>query len=112
MPTLNFFQKMDTDVMAEENSGILSFCPEQDPLMAMAWRDALRWAAQQPWALDQFLEETGEIIPSNQSPIQREIDKATGANRVVAERFVHWFNDRIWGSSDDDLEEDNPFKPL
>lgn len=82
-----------------ENNPIAHLIPS-DPLMALAWRDALAWAASEPEAIAAFTEATGVRWTPAPTPLDRMIDDATGANEAVFVRFVEWFNDIVWGPLD------------
>ena len=68
-----------------------------DPVMAVAWRDCLMWAAGEQGIRDAFESDTGMHLAM--SPFDRMIDEATGLDAAVAEAFVRWFNENIWGST-------------
>jgi len=71
------------------------FIPD-DPLMAQAWVDCLRWACTFPPHIKAYTEATG--YQPLRSPIERMIDSATGADRAEAERFIRWFHANVWGT--------------
>ena len=73
--------------------GIIPY--EDDPLMAVAWRDCLMWAATQTEILDAFSSETGLRLGT--SPFDRMIDEATGFDAAIAKAFIDWFNENVWG---------------
>lgn len=76
-------------------------CPETHPLMQIAWRDCLMWAFTFNPIVKQFNEDTGCTFTMGGSPIERMIDKATGADTEYCRQFVEWFNANVWGESDE-----------
>ena len=68
-----------------------------DPLMALAWRDCLRWASHDQDILDAFLAETGVTGSPLPSGLDRLIDQATGRDEAISKQFLAWFNANIWG---------------
>ena len=73
-----------------------------DALEAIAWRDCLVWASSDGDVLQMFLDETGMKLPT--SGLDRMIDEATGNDKRIAEKFVEWFNENIWGREDRTVE--------
>jgi len=69
----------------------------QDPLMAQAWADCLRWAIGEPDVLARFTAETGKSIDPNRTPIERLVATQSGEDRAVFESFVLWFGPAVWG---------------
>ena len=69
-----------------------------DPLMAIAWRDCLIWAARQDNIVSAFEADTGMYLPA--STLDRMIDLATGFNEERAQAFVVWFNKNVWGPAE------------
>ena len=68
-----------------------------DPLMALAWRDCLRWAIGYEPILTKFLEDTGVKIAPLRTAMDRLACEATGEGEIVARQFIEWFNVNIWG---------------
>lgn len=72
-----------------------------NPLMAAAFGGFLSHALTTDWIVDQFEKETGEIaywrIP--RSPIIAMIDKASGHEDAIAEKFVDWLILNYWGEN-------------
>jgi len=62
-----------------------------------AWASCLSWAVSEPEIVERYRIETGDNWNSARAPIEKMIDKATGADRLWAGRFVDWFNKNIWG---------------
>lgn len=65
----------------------------QDP----AWCACMFWAVRETGVLKQFEEETGLRFSLPRNAIERMIDDATGFQNEMCNRFVNWFNERIWG---------------
>ncbi len=74
-------------------------CPETHPLMQIAWRDCLLWACTFEPIVKQFRDETGNAWEFGKTPIERMVDKATGAETEYCREFVEWFNANVWGDS-------------
>lgn len=71
-----------------------------DALNAIAWRDFLLWAWNEPEMRAQFTAKTGIDIQSVTSPINAAIDAATGVRESVASRFIEWATREHWGVQD------------
>ncbi len=74
-------------------------CPETHPLMQIAWSDCLLWAFTFEPIVKQFMDETGNTWELGKIPIDRMVDKATGAETEYCMEFVEWFNANVWGDS-------------
>lgn len=70
-----------------------------DPLMALAWRDCLRWAITYQPILDAFLAESGVRIAPLRTTLDRMICESSGEGEAIARKFVVWFNTTIWGEA-------------
>ena len=67
---------------------------------AIAWRDFLTWAAQEPEILAQFKATTGLSFSPPKNGFEAMIDKATGYTDKVMEQFVFWATVNLWGASE------------
>ena len=71
-----------------------------NPIMAAGWLGCVNWAWGKPEIRAQFLKETGLIL-APATPFERMIDKSCGVvytpNEEIAEKFVAWVNENIWG---------------
>jgi hypothetical protein len=68
-----------------------------DDFNAIAWRDFLVWAWNEPAMREEFTAATGIEIQAITAPIDAAIDAATGANKSVASRFIEWATREHWG---------------
>jgi hypothetical protein len=68
-----------------------------DPLIAIAWTDCLRWALGDPDTLQTFRADKGNAWKPGVTPIERWIDEASGADREFVREFAAWFNANLWG---------------
>ncbi len=69
------------------------------PFHAIAWRDCLAWAIENPEIRTAFMAETRIAFPNSaQTPIDHMVDAATGRDEFVIQRFIEWFNRMIWGA--------------
>jgi len=68
-----------------------------DPLMALAWRDCLRWAIGYEPILTAFVNDTGVKVAPLRTALDRMICQSTGEGEAIARQFVEWFNVNIWG---------------
>ena len=68
-----------------------------DDLNALAWRDFLMWAWNEPEMRAMFTEKTGVDVAAITSPIDAAIDAATGARESVAAQFIEWATCEHWG---------------
>ena len=80
--------------MVQENNEI-DFYGKGDPLMEVAFADCVRWAWRDPQTRQAFEEETG--MSSAKDPMGAMIDEATGYDKAVAERFIRWVTEEMWG---------------
>lgn len=71
------------------------FHGQGDPLMEAAFADCVRWAYGDPDVRDWFEAETGKRFP--RSGMDRLIDQTTGNDGEIAEAFVRWVAERLWG---------------
>ena len=79
-----------------------------DPLMAVTWRDCLVWAASEDGFRARFEADTGMKLPkSSSSPLDKMIDEATGFDKAIAEAFIDWFNENVWGDEERGTLDDN-----
>lgn len=74
------------------------------PLMRMAWADCLLWAIGFHPILAQFEKDTGVKYRAPRGGLEMMIDEATGANAALAEKFITWFNENIWGDINESVE--------
>ena len=65
--------------------------------MYVAWADALMFAAAYDPMRDAFETETKMSLPTGK-PLDQMIDAATGYDKAVAEKFIEWFNEKVWGA--------------
>ena len=68
-----------------------------DQLMALAWRDCLRWAIGYEPILDAFSRDTGIKLAPLRTALDLMICETTGEGEAVARQFIEWFNANIWG---------------
>lgn len=68
-----------------------------NPLMDIAWRDFINFAAQHDEIVAQFNHETGSSFMLPGSPIELMIDGATGKVEADAKAFVFWVTKWHWG---------------
>lgn len=68
-----------------------------DPLVQIAWRDCLMWAAGEADIKASFTRETGFSLPAKLTPLDMMIDSATGYDDALARKFIEWFNANVWG---------------
>lgn len=68
-----------------------------DEFNAIAWRDFLVWAWNEPEMRAEFTAKTGVEIQSVTAPINAAIDAATGARGSIAARFIEWATCEHWG---------------
>jgi hypothetical protein len=70
-----------------------------NPVMAYMWHGFLMFAASEKDLIKAFEDDTGLSWPFNAdiSPIDHAIDKATGYDVVVIDKFVDWLNENYWG---------------
>jgi hypothetical protein len=68
-----------------------------NPIMAQAWVDCLRWPVTEPEMLAAFRACTGCDFTPGLTPIDRMIDEATGRQRAFVDQYITWFNENIWG---------------
>lgn len=68
-----------------------------------AWFGCLHWCLGEPGMVQAFRDETGNNWYPGTAPLDRMIDKATGADREFLLQFAAWVNERVWGGigSDD-----------
>lgn len=66
------------------------------PFFAIAWRDCLTWAIQDPDVLAEYTRDTGVVFNLAANPIDKMVDAATG--HEPAAHFIDWFNANIWGA--------------
>ena len=77
--------------------------PEEDPptttddFNALAWRDFIVWAWNEPEMRAQFTAKTGVEVSAGRALIDAAIDAATGARRSVVVQFVEWATREHWG---------------
>lgn len=69
----------------------------QDEFNAIAWRDFIMWAWNDPKMRDEFTATTGLKIPGVTTPINAAIDAATGARKIPAAKFIEWATREHWG---------------
>lgn len=67
------------------------------PLMRIAWADALMGSITDPVVLDAFTADTGIRYTPPRCLLDRMIDDSTGRTDAIAEKFVAWFNEKVWG---------------
>jgi hypothetical protein len=72
------------------------YIPE-NPLVAVAWMAALKFALGNKDILRAFREETGNAWRPATRPVERMIDEATGAEADFFREFAAWFNHNVWG---------------
>ena len=72
---------------------------KDNPIMAIAWHDAVLFAAGEEAVIKRFEEETGLIWPyrSNLSGEESNVVKPEGYDVAVLRRFISWFNIAVWG---------------
>lgn len=69
-----------------------------NPIMAGMWLSAIRVALDDDKFRKAFEADTGKrFMPPPRSALDAMIDKATGVNEMLADAFVDWFNDKVWG---------------
>lgn len=74
---------------------------DHNPLMTEAWASFVLYAVTVPQWREQFYADTGmQIDYSERSTLHGMIDKATGAEHAVMERFVDWATENLWGTED------------
>jgi hypothetical protein len=69
----------------------------EDPLMAIAWADSLRFALGRDDILAAFRAETGIRWEPGKTGLDRLIDEATDADYRFIRAFAAWHNKNIWG---------------
>lgn len=78
------------------SASIEALSPEE-PYMLGAWLGAIHWGIGDADCVAAFRSDTGlNWVPAN-SPIERMIDEATGADGQFILAFVRWFNKTVWG---------------
>lgn len=73
----------------------IDFYGKGDPLMEIAFADYVRWAWGNPEIQQAFERETG-MRPAT-DPMGIMIDEAVGYDKAVADRFVRWVVEEMWG---------------
>lgn len=68
----------------------------EDDLSAIAWRDFILFAFNDPDCRKAFTEATGIQLGGDRSPIEAMIDSATGSDGG-ASAFVEWVTREHWG---------------
>jgi len=79
-------------------------CPETDPVMQGAWAACLSYTVRRTDALQRFEKETGLKFRPATNGIERMIDQATGFEDDFLEKFIDWFNEKIWGSRAQEIQ--------
>lgn len=69
--------------------------------MLQAWFGALHHALGDHGIVAAFRADTGNQWMPGRAPIERMIDKATGAEERFLRDFVIWFNANVWGPMDE-----------
>ena len=67
-------------------------------LNAQAWYDGIVWAFGDAGMRELFRTATGIDLSESRSPLDVEIDDATGKRKADLEAFVEWWNRDVWGS--------------
>lgn len=83
----------------ENQFDLLALAPTSD-LMLGTWLGCLHWAIGSEEIVERFRAETGIRWTPAQTPIERMVDEATGADARFIEEFVRWMNRTIWGEVD------------
>lgn len=78
--------------------------PWQGHPMEPAFLGCVRWALGEPSVVERFREATGNVWTPGNTPIDRLVDNATGADREFMQSFVAWVAADIFGTPAD-LEE-------
>lgn len=71
------------------------------PCIRGLWVAALCAAFSDPNMMRHFRDDTGCQWTPATSPIGQMIDKATGVEADVVDKFCAWFNENVWGDFDD-----------
>lgn len=69
----------------------------QDDFNAIAWRDFILWAWNEPDMRAQFTKTTGLAFQPPRTSIDVIVDAATGSAKNVAFQFVEWATREHWG---------------
>src|SRR5437870_13883045 len=75
---------------------ITQYLPD-NPIMAQAWIDCLRWSVKELGILEAFRADTGSTFSPSWTPIDRTIDEVTGRKLEFVERCVASFHENRWG---------------
>ena len=75
---------------------ITKYLPD-DPILAQAWVDCLRWSVTETEMLAAFRADTRCNFTPGLVNIDRMIDEATRRDRAFVEQYVAWFNENVWG---------------
>ena len=75
-----------------------TFLGKGNPLMEAMFGACVRWAWEDEEMRQAFEAETGMKLA--ESSIEATIDDATGYREVVAEEFVRWVVENVWGKAE------------
>ena len=75
---------------------ITKYLPD-DPILAQAWVDCLRWSVTEPEMLAAFRADTRCNFTLGLVLIDQMSDEAPGRDRAFVEQYVGWFNENVWG---------------
>lgn len=77
--------------------------PDDTPeYMWPAYFSCFLWAIRFDPILQEFIKDTGTVIPKPPTPFEQMIDQATGHNPYdkFVRAFTPWFNANVWGKID------------
>lgn len=74
---------------------------DDNRLHRAAFIGCLHWALGEPEILSRFRSETGNTWQPAKSPVDRMVDKATGADFNFMQEFSDWVAKNIYGMPDD-----------
>ena len=70
----------------------------RDEFQALAWRDFILFAAQEPIICAEFTDATGvQFLEPAHSPIEAAIDGVTGVHERIYHTFIEWATREYWG---------------